>query len=70
MNSIDIDHPCLNKAAAWTRSKYQIAENESIIEFFEQEFNCKVHISKRSGFVKKIQFNDEKSYLWFLIKWT
>lgn len=70
MRRLDVEHKSVTKAATWVRDQYNIPDNQSIINLFEQEFNCRLIISKRTGKVTTITFPDNETYTWFLLKWT
>lgn len=50
----------------WLRAKHSLESHESSVSLYEKEFNCKVHWEDGHCF---LEFNDEKSYIWFIMRW-
>lgn len=54
----------LRKSAIWIRNEYQIPDDSSCVQKFEQEFNCTINLEE-----SKITFLSEESFVWFMLKW-
>lgn len=70
MKALDVEHQAVRRAAIWLRDAHQISEYQSILDLFEQEFKCRVRVSRRTGFANKIIFESEELCAWFVLKWS
>lgn len=54
-------------AVSYIREKYALKDSESSVRLFESEFNCKFTWDRGRYY---LQFNSERDYLWFVLKWS
>ena len=56
-----------HRSVDYVREKYNLKSYETSAELFEKEFNCKIKWSWGDCY---IEFNDEKSFIWYQLKWS
>jgi hypothetical protein len=56
-----------NRAVSYVREKYALTDGESSVSLFESEFNCAVSWDYNHCF---LQFNSERDYLLFVLRWS
>ena len=67
------DHPALNTAAAWLRDRFQIPDSETIVELFEQYFDCEIFIENRCDpwmYPDYVIFDSDQHAMMFLLRWS
>lgn len=66
-------HESTNNAAIWLREQLGIPENLTILDEFEEYFNCRVVAESRTdpwAEPEKIVFENSADALAFLLKWS
>jgi|DEB19_MinimDraft_2_1074335.scaffolds.fasta_scaffold82494_3 hypothetical protein len=73
MITISGDSAAANNAAIWLRAHYNIPENQVLFDEFEREFKCRIICDVRDDpwyQPDSIEFNDEKCYTIFVLRWS
>lgn len=71
-NVLPGNHAALENAAIWLRGYLQVPENCTIIEHFEEYFNCRVDIGDRMDYwmePDKVVFESNAELMLFVLKW-
>lgn len=72
-NILDGSHESTNNAGAWLREHLQIPSNCSVIDQFEEYFNCRIIMDDRNDAwmePTKIVFESSADLTAFVLKWS
>lgn len=72
-NVLPGQHRALENAAIWIREHFNIPEDETIFEKFEENFNCQIEVDDRNDYwmqPNKVVFKNNKDLIAFLLKWS
>jgi hypothetical protein len=72
-NILPGNHLALENAAIWLREHFNVPENETIFERFEENFNCRIDVDDRRDYWMQpnfVVFENTKELTAFLLKWA
>lgn len=72
-NVLPGDHVALENAAFWLREHFQVPEQCTIFEQFEEYFDCRIDVDNRMDYwmqPNKVVFESSADAVMFILKWS